>query len=508
MRKYFELLLIFCAIVSVAAATAPTYRHPGFILWGTDIDANNNNITNIQNLTTHGGKELQNPELGASYVIFADGTTIYAKNGSTGKIDFSGVDVLQTAINSLSSGGKIVIISDLTEQPCISIPSNIEICGIGDVTIDFLGAGFKNKNQNSFIDQNIKIHDITIVGTALNGSYSQNRGIYLRNVSDSMIYNVKVHNFTSDGIVLEDSVNSSIRYSYSYNNGNCIGSSNIILYNTEDSIVEGCVVWGQGTTQCCDLNDATRGISVSYGTSNIIKGNHILNATDNGIMIYQSHDNVIESNVVNDTKVQGIEVEGNNNTIVSNIVKFGNLTADGLGIYLLGGVSSSNDNVVFGNLVSKTRQGITLSKANRSLITGNKIIDCQYGISCTEGSKNNSIVGNSICNSVHDGINVGSNTCYTTISGNVIENNGGYGIYSNSPGVDRTLIMSNVVRESGTAAITTSSNDIVNNNFGANPFNHGNLASAPTPYGEGDSYYDITDHKRYVYDGTSWQALW
>jgi len=58
---------------------------------------------------------LQMPEITQqtySYVIWTDGTNYYAKNGSTGKIDYSGTNastVIQNAINSLSAGGKIYI---------------------------------------------------------------------------------------------------------------------------------------------------------------------------------------------------------------------------------------------------------------------------------------------------------------------------------------------------------------------------------------------------------------
>ncbi len=48
----------------------------------------------------------------ASYIIFKDGNTIYAKNGTTGKIDFQGTDaatVINSAISMLSIGGKIFI---------------------------------------------------------------------------------------------------------------------------------------------------------------------------------------------------------------------------------------------------------------------------------------------------------------------------------------------------------------------------------------------------------------
>jgi len=56
---------------------------------------------------------LKYPEQPASYIIFTDGSTVYAKNGTTGEIEFSGADaatVIQQAIDALSgSGGKIFI---------------------------------------------------------------------------------------------------------------------------------------------------------------------------------------------------------------------------------------------------------------------------------------------------------------------------------------------------------------------------------------------------------------
>jgi len=48
----------------------------------------------------------------ASYVIWTDGTYVYAKNGITGAVDFKGTDastVIQSAVKALTSGGKIFI---------------------------------------------------------------------------------------------------------------------------------------------------------------------------------------------------------------------------------------------------------------------------------------------------------------------------------------------------------------------------------------------------------------
>ena len=46
----------------------------------------------------------------ASYIIFTDGTTVYARNGKTGAIDFSGTDastVIQSAVNAAPTGASI-----------------------------------------------------------------------------------------------------------------------------------------------------------------------------------------------------------------------------------------------------------------------------------------------------------------------------------------------------------------------------------------------------------------
>jgi len=70
----------------------------------------------------------------ASYIIFKDGDTIYAKNGDTGKVDFSGTDaatVIQDTINNCDSGGLIFIKKGVYDiSSTIEIPYNgIYICG-------------------------------------------------------------------------------------------------------------------------------------------------------------------------------------------------------------------------------------------------------------------------------------------------------------------------------------------------------------------------------------------
>jgi len=70
----------------------------------------------------------------ASYVIWTDGTTIYAKNGQTGAIDYSGTNaasVIQSAINALTDG--LIFFRNaqynITSQLTIDDGKNIVLCG-------------------------------------------------------------------------------------------------------------------------------------------------------------------------------------------------------------------------------------------------------------------------------------------------------------------------------------------------------------------------------------------
>jgi hypothetical protein len=71
-----------------------------------------------------------------SYIIFTDGTTIKARNGKTGAIDYSGTDastVIQSAINALgSTGGKIFI---KRGSYTLSAPLSVSL-GSNDVIIE------------------------------------------------------------------------------------------------------------------------------------------------------------------------------------------------------------------------------------------------------------------------------------------------------------------------------------------------------------------------------------
>jgi hypothetical protein len=60
----------------------------------------------------------------------------------------------------------------------------------------------------------------------------------------------------------------------------------------------------------------------------------------------------------------------------------------------------------------------------------------------------------------------------------------------------------------GTQALDASRNAALATATVGGAKNWGKLASAPTPTGEGDEYYDTATHKKYVWDGSAWKACW
>jgi len=85
---------------------------------------------------------LANPKQTASYIIYTDGTNIYAKNGTTGEVEFSGTDastVIQSALNALNdpvSGGGTIFLADVKWNSSLTIPDNV-------LVIEQLGASTK-----------------------------------------------------------------------------------------------------------------------------------------------------------------------------------------------------------------------------------------------------------------------------------------------------------------------------------------------------------------------------
>jgi len=152
----------------------------------------------------------------ASYIIFKKGNVIYAKNGETGAIEFSGTDastVIQNAIDNLTSGRtwkeKVVLRGSFTLSDTITIPSY--------TILDMSGSYLKlddNVNKNMITTENYANY-VDIIGGILDGNKNNNSdqgvdgeqcGIFNDMViTHYSIKNVKVINTTREGFYLHGS---------------------------------------------------------------------------------------------------------------------------------------------------------------------------------------------------------------------------------------------------------------------------------------------------------------
>jgi len=172
-----------------------------------------------------------------------------------------------------------------------------------------------------------------------------------------------------------------------------------------------------------------------------IDGNYQWEYSVQGVYIDGSN-NTITGNTCNNSYT-GIYVRGSNNTITGNTC---NNNSDGIWLY------SSNNNTVTGNTCNNNSDGIWLSSSSNNTVTGNTCNNNSTGIRLYSSS-NNTVTGNT-CNSNYDGIFVwGSNN---TITGNTCNNNNSNGIYLDSSS-DNTVTGNTCIRGTGQPSDYTSS---------------------------------------------------
>jgi len=157
------------------------------------------------------------PEQAASYIIFTDGTTITAKNGTTGQIDFSGTNessVIQNTIDVTPDFGMIVIKGQYAPDSIINLKSNL-VLDLRQANFSWTQTGnlFQLRGSlgsTSNLASNATVGDISV--TVLDASIcsvddyilvrSNNGGTY----ADAEIHQVKAVNTTTDVITFYDSL--------------------------------------------------------------------------------------------------------------------------------------------------------------------------------------------------------------------------------------------------------------------------------------------------------------
>ncbi|MFW9827610.1 MAG: NosD domain-containing protein, partial [Candidatus Thorarchaeota archaeon] len=233
-------------------------------------------------------------------------------------------------------------------------------------------------------------------------------------------------------------------------------------------------------------------IYLSYCKNNIISGNrandnyiNIYEAWVHGIHLYQSDNNEISGNSVNNN-TNGIFLEySDNNNITENTAYHNKLNYFnfGNGIFLL----NSENNNIFGNTLNNNVGGINSQSINYNSYVNNTVIDNSYfGMAFSNGennyisenvAKNNSIIGIGLINSRHNNISgnianyhvlagIGLQGCENNkISGNIVDNNMWAGIGLNNS--EYNLIVGNTIsnNEVGIYLALSCNNKIFENTF-------------------------------------------
>jgi len=420
----------------------------------------------------------------ASYIIYKEDVTIYALNGSSGKIDYSGTDastVIQSAIDALTNGRtwkeKVVLKGDFEIGAKIRIPSY--------TILEILGKVKLANNVNAIMFDNDDYSggnsDIEIIGGELDGNKANQttgHGIYFNNVSRVIIRGIYVHNCKDDGIKLESCSEAFISEALiESNDGN-----GLVLKTTTDS-------------QITDIVSNSNG-SGTVGEGLYIHTNSLRNRVENS-----------EFNSNNKTGIT-ISITSTNNQMVNCIVKgngdSGILTkSQKLSLIGIIGIDNTYDGItldadsdystiVGGVFYDNKRNGITVYRSSYCTVAGNVVF-------------NNAVNYVSGGIRLHDG---GSDPClYCIISNNICfdtrtgaSRTQDYGILSEDSS-DYLLVEDNVLYNNIVAQVSlVGTNDMVKHNIGYVTENSGTdtfsgdgtttvfniphgLASTPNAYG-------------------------
>ena len=434
-----------------------------------------------------GYNRAMEPHAPASYIIFNEGPTVKARNGSTGAIDYLGSEpaaVIFNAINALSNGGKIFIKAGtyvLNSLPVMlggdagnaaigsTSISGIELCGEGTASHLQLGT-----NQNG-----------TVIG--------------ILNVNNWYIHDLQV-----DG-------NREFQSGWGMH-PELMGMN---LYNTTNTVVQNCYVH-----DC-----KTYGIQV-YGNACRVLGNYVANSNANGIILYGCTGTIVKGNVVNGASDVGLDVSGGQPKPTIDILCEGNVVTNvnlgvspwslntGIGM-MVGDNGPASQVTVKDNIVDTCSgwgiySGPGSGGTNYDLIfEGNQVYNCKGGISGGSTTrwtiKGNTIDTTSANNDLGDGVNIASSVVNGTVEGNTTYNTGYAGIFTGASGVK--IIGNTVVMTSSPPDYVYAINVEADNCMIAN--NEVDLTGAKATIGAiytGNSYGTISGN-RCLGNATSLQTL-
>jgi len=386
----------------------------------------------------------------ASYVIWTDGTYVYAKNGKTGAIDFKGTDastVIQSAIDALTSGRtwkeKVLIKGNFTVK---KQSGKTYAIGLDSYTIlEIQGKLTLADNQNCDViankDQSNGNHFIEIIGGTINGNKANQTsgcGIKIKatpsdwsgpycckvTVRDTHVYNCKEHgfDFTAVNDLFVTNCYSGILASFGSGNG----LDGFYIDGCHEALIHGCHSINNGRDGYRCTNTVASG-----AWENQIIGCASEDNTGHAYYLYKAaaYDFVLHvvSGCTCDDCADDVVVEGGTDITVSG----NSLSRGSYGVW----VKAGEVNVV-GNSITEVKQGVRV-EADKTTVVGNSIrgkleVD-EYGVYLARDVDECLIAMNRITNiSTNTGDQAGiflyGNNMHNQIVGNYIYDVGRFGI--------------------------------------------------------------------------------
>ena len=312
----------------------------------------------------------------ASYIIYsgsATGGPYFAKNGSTGKIDFSGSNastVINGSINALTSGGKILLKDGIYIISGSIIPANnIILEGSYPSTI----LGVVQYFSGSFIlytgsDDLIRF---TVKNLQLSGSRQvSGSGIHIKKPVRVIIDNVYVFNTFGNGIFFEDAPSQSLSSIIRHGEVRNAREHGIRIDGVYDCFIYDMVV-AQSVQHGIRLGSASHQI-----TNNRIGSSGQGKSVGHNIALVGAIDCLVENNFCEEALQHGIYCSGDRNTIIGNKCRNNSSVSTGSfdGIFL---DTTADYNIIIGNKCYDTntftmqRYGLRITGSTYNLIMSN-----------------------------------------------------------------------------------------------------------------------------------------
>jgi len=487
-----------------------------------DLDMSSYNITNADNITDSDGDAYRGNEP-CSYVVYKVGSTVYARNCTTSKVDYSGTNfslVVGNAFTAMPKTGIMILSPSLSGT---TIPSTINMnlalsrgfTLLGDVgLVPTAGIGDAFFIYNGY-DPLIKLK---VVG---GGQWSTNDNfVHIRGVRDGEFW---IYGTDYAGTVLNFSVNGT----------NEPKTSKVTVKELKtERIGRSICVCGDGTAW-----------SSAFGI------------IENAWMFYNTHEELfqkysditighIEGGNMTFKTVGSVYIDSiwNGGDIIMEDVRdmhinaFGNTEGYGHGLYIGNSTDYTNGRgVSIGSLLTRNIDGPGLEIYNSRSIWIDRFqsINDDVGLKIHGSSSNDIHIGLDILAAKINGTEIGVGVSRTTLTGYIGSVNSSedpgktFGLVIDSGEIIELngLIIEGSADQTSALYISNPTNYVnmiggwlthpTNKSYGYtprgvinvnsfSPYNFGNRATAPTASGAGDTYSNTTDKQQYFHDGIRW----